>query len=289
MTPTPAVLTTPAPYRTTAYALPKAPLFFAQHVAMPDGAEIAVFVYGPQDGEPDGLRASVPVLVLHGNGGSHATYAAVIEDLCEKGFFVIAPDMRAQGRSTRGSLPLTYELFAEDALRVLDALGVARVHVLGHSDGGIEALLLARDHANRIASIVAGGANLTPDGVVDDPVWDTAGSAAANHAWADFMQAGDLPAAIDPALLPSAQETRISGELLSLMLDEPHIDAASLSSISCPVTVMVGEFDCIRDDETVAIVRAIPKAQLIVVPDCGHSIPRKRPDAVVWALMRQLP
>ena len=204
----------PAPYRTTSHAFPAAPLHAARFIETDDGARLAVYVYGPQDAQLEGLLSGEPVLVLHGNGGTHATYTAVIEELCERGLWVIAPDMRAQGFSTRGSLPLTYELLANDAVRVLDALGIARVHVLGHSDGGIEALLLARDHADRVASIVAGGANLTPDGVVDDPAWDTVGSAAANLAWSGFVDGGGLPDAIDPALLPSAEETRISGELL---------------------------------------------------------------------------
>lgn len=278
----------PAPYRTRIYAHPAAPLIAARRVATPDGALLATFVYGPEGAGMADLPAEGAVMVLHGNGGTHATYTSVIEELCAKGMWVVAFDARAQGQSTRGSLPLTYELLAEDAVCVLDALGVSRVHALGHSDGGIEALLLARDHADRIVSIVAGGANLTPDGVVDDPAWDTVGSAAANLAWSDFVDGGGLPDAIDPTLLPSAEETRISGELLSLMLEEPHIDPASLSSIACAVTVMVGEFDCIRDDETVAIARAIPQAKLIVVPGCGHSIPRQRPDAVIWALEQQL-
>ena len=279
---------TPIPYRTTVYAHPAAPLHAARRIATPDGAQLATFVYGPEDAALDELLAGVPVLVLHGNGGTHATYTVVIEELCRRGRCVIAFDARAQGQSTRGTLPLTYELLAEDAICVLDALGVSRVHVLGHSDGGIEALLLARDHGERIASIVAGGANLTPGGVVDDPAWDTANSARINLAWSAFMESSNLPEAIDPSLLPSAEETRLSGELLSLMLDEPHIDAASLSAISCPATIMVGEFDCIRDDETVAIFRAIPDAKLVVVPGCGHSIPRQRPDAVIWALEQQL-
>jgi len=278
----------PVPYRTAVYAHPAAPLHAARRIAMPDGALLATFVYGPEDAALDELLAQDAVLVLHGNGGSHATYAAVIEDLCEKGLCVIAFDARAQGQSTRGTLPLSYELLAEDAVRVLDALNVGRVHVLGHSDGGIEALLLARDHAERVISLVAGGANLTPEGVVDDPAWDVEGSARTNRAWSAFMDEGELSDAIDPTLLPSAEEARLASELLQLMLDEPHIDAASLAAISCPVTVMVGEFDCIRDDETVAIFKAIPQARLVVVPECGHSIPRQRPDAVVWALEQQL-
>lgn len=275
----------PVPYRTTSYPLPASPLHLAQRFVTPDGAELATFVYGPEGAALEDLLANDPVLALHGNGGSHATFTKVIERLVAAGLGVIAFDGRAQGQSSRGTLPLTYELFAEDALCVLDALGVARVHVVGHSDGGIEALLLARDHGERVLSIVAGGANLTPEGVIDDPAWDTPGSAAANAAWAKFMGAPELPSTIDASLLPQAEEARLSGELLQLMLDEPHIEAATLSAITCPACVLVGEHDCITEEETHAIAGAIPGARLVVVPGVGHSLPRLASDSVALQVL----
>ena len=275
----------PTPYRATGYAGPAFAPLYARRIPTPDGADLATFVYGPDDIALDELLRGDVVLALHGNGGTHATFTAVVERLRAAGLATIAFDARGQGQSGRGSLPLTYELLAEDALCVLDALGVKRAHVVGHSDGGIEALLLARDHAERVASIVAGGANLTPEGVIEDPAWDTAGSAAANRAWAAFMDSPDLPAEVDPSLLPQAQDARLAGELLQLMLDEPHIEAASLAAISCPACVLVGEHDCITEAETHAIAHNIPGSRLVVVPGAGHSLPRLAPDAVALQVL----
>ncbi len=267
----------PRPYRAKPRTLVQAPMTYAQRVSAPDGALLATFVYGE-------LRPGVaPVLVLHGNGGTHYTFDAVVGRLLDAGLAVVAMDARAQGQSTRGTAALTYEQMADDALIVLDALGVERAHVLGHSDGGIEALLLARDHGDRVASIVAGGANLTPEGVVDE--WDTQGSVRANRDWASWMAQGDLPSSIDPTLLPSAEEALLDAELLQLMLDEPHIEASSLASISCPACVLVGEHDCITREETEAIWAAIPNARLVTVPDVGHSLPRQAPDSVALQVL----
>lgn len=272
---TPAI---PSPYRKRIYARPAVPVLLARRVATADGAELATFVYGPAGADAHRLLADAPVLALHGNGGSHATFAAVMEPLVAAGKAVIAFDARGQGLSGRGTLPLTYELFAEDAICVLDALGVTSAHIVGHSDGGIEALLMARDYADRVRSIVAGGANLTPEGVIDE--WDTEASAERGRAWATWVEEGHLPAEVDPTLMPSVEDTRIDAELLQLMLDEPHIEASSLSTISCPACVLVGEHDCITREETEAIAHAIPGARLVTVPDMGHSLPRKAPDSV---------
>ena len=281
MTPLP-----PRPYRTTSYALPTSPLAYAQRIPLADGAELATFVYGPQGKGLEELMCTAPVLALHGNGGSHAGFAAVIERLVTAGCAVVAFDSRGQGQSTRGTLPLSYEQFAEDAIAVLDKLGIARAHIVGHSDGGIEALLLARDHADRVASIVAGGANLTPEGVIDE--WDTPASAAAGQRWAAWIQDTELPPTIDPTLLPSAKNAALDAELLQLMLDEPHIDPASLGSISYPSCVLVGEHDCITHEETQAIADAITGARLVTVPGVGHGLPRNAPDSVALQVLTNI-
>lgn len=277
--------TPPRPYRHTSYALPDAPLTFAQRITTADGAALATFVYGELC--PD----AAPVLVLHGNGGTHTTFSDVIERLIAAGLAVVALDARAQGQSTRGTAKLTYEQMAADAVVVLDYLHIKRAHVLGHSDGGIEALLLARDHADRVASIVAAGANLTPEGVVEEPDWDIEGSVRQNRAWADYLtnpesslnsRSGEIDRTL---LLPDSEDALLSAELLQLMLDEPHIEASSLSTISCPSCVLVGEHDCITREETDAIAQAIPHARLVVVPGVGHSLPRLAPDSVALQVL----
>lgn len=277
--------TPPSPYRTTMYALPKAPLSYAQQIETPDEAKLATFVYGTLAAQ------GTPVLALHGNGGSHSTFCAVIERLVAAGLAVVAFDARAQGQSTRGAAPLTYEQMAADAIAVLDHLGIQRAHVVGHSDGGIEALLLARDYPERVASIMAGGANLTPEGVIEEPDWDIQSSISLNRAWAGYWSNPDnlrqaQSSGIDATLLfPSVEDASLSAELLQLMLDEPHIDAASLATIACPTCVLVGEHDCITQEETHAIANAIPGARLVVVPNVGHSLPRQAPDAVALQVL----
>ena len=257
------------------YARPTAPLTQARAVETKDGARIAVFVYGELDGQ------ETPVLFLHGNGGRHLSFGPVIDAVVASGRAAIAVDSRGQGKSTRGSLRLSYELLAEDALLALDALGTSRAHVLGYSDGGIEALIIARDAPERVASITALGANLTPEGVFTGSDWDMAGDAAVLRAW-ELHSFGEH---IDRSLLtPTPDEARVQAELLELMMEEPHIDPASLASIGCPASIVVGEFDCIRDDETVAIARAIPSARLLVVPEAGHGLPKQAPAAVAAAL-----
>ena len=275
MTPTP-----PEPHFPSRYNRPSVAPTIARRVTTPDGAQIATFVYGTP------TSAVTPVLMLHGNGEEHGIFGPIVDVCLEADLWVVAIDSRAQGMSTRGGAPLTYELMTQDAVCALDALEVDCAHVLGFSDGGIEALLLGRDYPERVASITALGANLTPEGVIEDPNWDIEGSVALNRAWADYWRDCGSPCEARPddvdltLLMPSPAVAAQDAELLQLMLDEPHIEADSLASIQCPTCIMVGEHDCIEPAETRSIVNAIPGARLIVVPRMGHSLPKAAPDAV---------
>ena len=271
------------------YLLPTAHLAAARLVPMADGARIATFAYVPDafahtaDAEFADAAAQMPdpVLMLHGNGEEHGIFGQVIDAVCASGRPVVAVDSRAQGKSTRGTAELTYELMADDALAALAALGFGKAHLLGFSDGAIEALVIARDHPELALSLLSIGANLSPDGVDDSFQME---QAAQNlFAWADFWEKGDgSHRNVDPSLVrPTPKEARTTAELLHMMVVYPQIDPASLSQIACPTTVMAGEFDEIKREETDLIHVSIPDSRLVIVPGAGHVLPKEAPEDVV--------
>lgn len=271
------------------YLLPTAHLAAARLVPMADGARIAAFAYVPDafahtaDAELADAAAQMPdpVLMLHGNGEEHGIFGQVIDAVCASGRPVVAVDSRAQGKSTRGTAELTYELMADDALAALAALGFGKAHLLGFSDGAIEALVIARDHPELALSLLSIGANLSPDGVDDSFQME---QAAQNlFAWADFWEKGDgSHRNVDPSLVrPTPREARTTAELLHMMVVYPQIDPASLSQIACPTTVMAGEFDEIKREETDLIHVSIPDSRLVIVPGAGHVLPKETPEDVV--------
>ena len=270
------------------YLLPTAHLAAARRVPVADGAQIAAFAYVPDafaraaDADLADAAAQMPdpVLMLHGNGEEHCIFGQVIDAVCASGRPVVAVDSRAQGKSTRGTEELTYELMADDALAALAALGFGKAHLLGFSDGAIEALIIARDHPELALSLLSIGANLSPDGVDDSFQMEQA--AQSLLAWADFWEKGDGSRRdVDPGLVrPTPQEARTTAELLHMMVVYPQIDPASLSQITCPTTVMAGEFDEIKREETDLIHVSIPGSRLVIVPGAGHVLPKEAPEDV---------
>ena len=278
------------------YERPTVPLVIAHNIAMKDGAFIATFVYSSLNASETiaSWAHKPPVLMIHGNGEEHGIFGPTIDAAVTAGYTVIALDSRAQGKSTRGTEPLTYELMAADALYVLDTLGAQKAHLVGFSDGGIEVLLMARDYPQRAASLLAIGANLTPEGVIDDG-WDLVGNAQINRDWNEFWEDDNpaderhAPLEVDTGLLYcSPQEALISVELLQLMVDHPHIDAQSLTTITCPACIMAGEHDCILPEETQAIAQNIKGSRLVIVPNMDHSLPKHAPADVSCEMLINL-
>ncbi len=271
------------------YALPQTALAARVECPMPDGATIVAWTYAPEGvvdepGTPFGIDLTVPpVLMLHGNGEEHGIFGPVIDAVCASGRSVVAMDSRAQGASTRGTEPLSYELMAADAVEVCARLGVPEVHVLGFSDGGILGLLLARDWGDHVLSLTALGANLTPEGLPREDTEGMAYAAAENRRWAAEGEEGVTLE--DGTPVPSPEEAARIAELLQLMVEQPQIDAGSLGGISCPVTVMVGEFDEILPEETDRIVAAVPGARKVVEPGVDHNLPKVAPAAVARELL----
>src|SRR5690606_20445053 len=76
-----------------------------------------------------------PLLLLHGNNESIASFSEQIGPL-SKHFQVIAVDTRGHGNSTSNYQgDYSYDLFAEDMIRLMDTLGLKDTNVLGWSDG----------------------------------------------------------------------------------------------------------------------------------------------------------
>ena len=109
-----------------------------------------------------------PLLIIHGNGGSINDFRYQIPYF-SKGYKVILADSRAQGKSVDASDSLSYEMMTDDLSALLDTLHMDSVYVIGWSDGGINGLLLAMRHPEKVKKLAVTGANLWPDTTAVDP------------------------------------------------------------------------------------------------------------------------
>ena len=291
----------PPVYKPKPYNKPTAHLKQKFQVPLDDGAEIATFIYISNNSPSKNPRQLIekyhlsystiascpkelPIIFLHGNGEEHGIFGTIIDAVCQLGFTAIGIDSRDQGLSTRGTASFTYEQMAHDVYDVLKHLGISQAHIVGFSDGAIEGILLARDYPEVVASLLAIGANLKPD-ALGDISW-LLDSIEKNKRWAAHGWEGATLEDGHP--VPSPTEAAKIVEHLELMVDNPHINPASVSTISAPTTVMAGEYDEIFPEETRRIAEAIPDASLVFIPGAPHNVPKIAPNAVIRRLLTNI-
>lgn len=115
-------------------------------VKLPDGAVLRALSQGQGQ----------PLLLVSGLAGSAAFWDDNAATLA-RSFKVLRFDQRGIGASDRGSAPCTIDQLARDCLAVLDAAGVDRATVLGHSTGGCIGLSLARQAPERFDGLIVSG------------------------------------------------------------------------------------------------------------------------------------
>jgi pimeloyl-ACP methyl ester carboxylesterase len=207
-----------------------------------------------------------PLLLVHGNGASIGSLRRQIEHF-RKEYQVIAMDSRDHGKSSDSQGPLTYEKMTDDLAALIDHLQLGRVHVLGWSDGGIEALLMGIRHPDKINKLVAMAANLNPSP-----------AAIPTETLALFDQ---LAASMTDSAKATPEGKR-SLKVMGIMKVQPNIAPTQLRLISAPTLVIAGDHDLIRNEHTVEIFSHLPNAQLAIVPNATHMLPYDDPATFNW-------
>lgn len=202
-----------------------------------DGVELYYEVYG----------AGEPLLLIHGNGGSTRDFTAQIEHF-RKDYQVIAMDSRDQGRSADSPTKITYEKMTDDQAALLDHLKLGAVNVVGWSDGGIEALLLAMRHPDKVKKVVSMAANLVPEGLRQDTL------------------------ALIKEMIKDPKISARDRKVTEMMLTEPQIKLTELEKITAPTLIMASDHDMIADEHTLDIYHHIPNAQLQIFANATHMI-----------------
>lgn len=196
------------------------------------------------------VRGSGPTLVfLHGGGdsGEHSFVRQL--DVFSEHHHIVAPDQVGQGRTPDVPGPLSYTAMMEDTAELLRKLKLQRVDVVGFSDGGILALMLAVRHPELVRRLVISGVNISPEGLRPEDL--------------EELRATQAP-----------KPTTIDEKLAHLWLTSPteaELNLDLLSKITQPVLVISGDRDAITLEHTLQIFHALPDAELCVLPGTDHS------------------
>lgn len=200
------------------------------------------------------------VLLLHGNGQSIRDFRNQIPVLSRE-FTVVAIDSRAHGYTSDDGKGITYEVMADDVNSLMDSLKIRYVNIIGWSDGGNTGLILAMRHPDKVKSLAVMGANLYCDNSsVDNKLTEQL-----RITWKKLVDA-------------HTPETDYQLRMIRMLLNEPNIRPEELRRITCPVLVMAGSKDLIKENHTKLIAEKINRSSLVIFENGTHFEPQENPD-----------
>lgn len=223
-----------------------------------------------------------PLVLIPGLGGDGNFWRDVAAPLSQD-FQTIAIDHRGCGSSSRCLIDYSIRQMAEDTLRVMDALNVARCDLVGHSTGGAIALWLALHHRDRCGRLVLSSSWPGPDAYMARAfdlrlkVLDTLGL----EAYQDFV---DLM--VYPPAWYAEHGAEISARRAGQDIDTEILRRRIRALLAFDARAQLGGIDqecmivCPMDDLVTPIhlsrqlVAGIRGARLIELPTGGHAAPR---------------
>ncbi|WP_331754345.1 alpha/beta hydrolase (plasmid) [Streptomyces chartreusis] len=222
--------------------------------------------------ETDG--AGDPLVLLHGGLCTNETWAPQRAEFATR-FRLFLPERRAHGHTPDVDGPLSYRDMADDTIAFVESVVDGPAHLVGWSDGGVVALLVAIARPDLVRKVVAIGTNFLPNpqsgavpGLFDQLTPDDP----------DMAVFREMYEAVSPD--GAAHWPVVVGRMVEMFRVEPDIALADLGRIGAPTLVLAGDDDIITLEHTIALYRAIPGSQLAVVPGTSHALPMEKPAEV---------
>ncbi|MCR4404303.1 MAG: alpha/beta hydrolase [Candidatus Acetothermia bacterium] len=262
-----------------------------------NGIDIYYEVHGPAEGEP--------LVLIAGLGYDHWMWHRMVPGLAEH-LQVIIFDNRGVGQTDKPLGPYTAQLLADDTAGLLQALGISRAAVLGHSMGGFVAQALVLSRPELVSKLILAATNfggprhipITPEALAvltdmtGDPlerlrrgiVISTAPGFAEREPelvreWLTYRAKNPL----DPAAYQAQMAVG-----LALLSEEASFEK-KLKGVRIPTLILFGEHDrVVPPGNADLLAKAIPNSTVRILKDAGHFFPLEAPEAAVKVVLEFL-
>ena len=242
-----------------------------------------------------------PLVLIAGTGISCAPWRIFQVPEFSKYYQLLIYDHRGLGRSDKPDMPYTTRLFAKDCAGLMDALGIKKAHVMGHSMGGRVAQWVALDYPEKVRSLVLSGSgsgkyrdNIEyPRGVPLDACVEMIEKGyeqyQSEHWEGSFMFTEEF-AREHPEIVKKFQETVLDDlpppkfYLRHVIARQQHETTELLPKIKASTLVIVGSEDSVSGgthshvESSKVLAEKIPNAELVLVSGGAHGYLRQMPE-----------
>ena len=204
-----------------------------------------------------------PLLLLHGGGSTiQTTFGTILPELAEARM-VIAPEQQGHGHTADLERPLSYVQMADDTAVLLKRLGVGPVDVLGFSNGGTIAMMLAIRHPELVRKLVVASVYGRRE--------DIRAELLKSFENADARSMPEIYRRAYVAVAPHPGDlSKLTPKLMDAILSFDGFSDADLAAIKCPTLILQADKDIAPLEAIAALQRKITGAQIIVLPG-GHG------------------
>lgn len=247
----------------------------------------------------NGNRAPDPeketVIFVHGTGQDHSIWVLPTRYFARHHRNVLAVDLPGHGRS--GGPPLeSVNQIADWLISVLDATGLNRAAVVGHSLGSLVAISIGARYPRRIRSIALVSTTVpmpVSDYLLKKAKENSREAIEMLTSWG-FSQSAQLGGNATPGnwmvgqgyrLMEKARPGVIYSDLKACNDYLEGLDHAAL--VRCPALLILGERDRLTPIRTATrLAEILPNAETVILPGSGHALLSERPDPVLDQLIR---
>jgi len=212
-----------------------------------------------------------PVLLLHGGLSDSELLLDPLGPPLADRFRVVAFDRRGHGRTADTDAPFHYDDMVTETIAAIETVIRGRAHLVGWSDGGIIALLVALRRPDLVRSLVVIGTNYHYEGTM--PTGTGSGPPKfIRDRYAERSPDGDEHFAV------------VAKKSFAMFATEPTLTTDDLRKISAPTLVMVGDDDLTPLAHTASLYESLPTSQLAVIPGASHAVVIEKPEVVAQVI-----
>ncbi len=218
--------------------------------------------------------ANESVLLLHGGMSKSEGFDNKLATAV-KGFDVHSYDRAGHGRTPDQKGSFHFDFQFKEAVAFLEDVVTEPAHLIGYSDGGVIALMVAINRPDLVKTITLIGANYHHDaGMPPLKLWTPGEAERAKYA----------------AFSPDAPETldKKIKKMVKIWNSEPEMTKKDLKKIKCPTLVIAGDDDMASLEHTQEIYESIKNSRLAIIPGASHSIHKDQPELLNEVIRRFL-
>jgi len=226
------------------------------------------------------------LLFIHGSGQSHLSWVLQGRFFANRGWQVLAPDLPGHGLSEGAPLGSIVDI-ADWCSDLLETAGVSRATIIGHSQGGLVALEIARRHPEKVSSLalIACALSIPVNPALLDLAENKEDQAiAAMVAWGHdrtgHFHEHSMPGQSHVNFGERLMANNVPGALYTdLKACADYRDGESAATVvSCPVLCILAARDRMTPIKFGRIMAAaMPQASVMEIPEAGHMLPSEQP------------